>query len=49
MDGKTFCITTLKAMTCANVDEDSDTDGKLYLENEKPETPKKKWPRKSNL
>ena len=49
MAGKTFCSTTLKAMICANVDEDSDIDDKLYLENDKPETLKKKRPRKSNL
>ena len=42
MAGKTFHSATLKATACANVDEDSDTDNKLHLENDKAETPKKK-------
>ena len=45
MTGKTFHSTTLKAMVRANVDEDSDTDDELYLENDKSETPKKNRPR----
>ena len=47
MAGKTSCRTTLKAMARANIDEDGDTDDEFYLKNDKPETPKKKWPRKS--
>ena len=47
MAGKTSCSTTLKAMARANIDEDGDTDDEFYLKNDKPETPKKKWPRKS--
>ena len=47
MAGKTSRSTTLKAMARANIDEDGDTDDEFYLENDKPETLKKKWPRKS--
>ena len=46
MAGKTSRSTTLKAIARANI-EDGDTDDEFYLKNDKPETPKEKWPRKS--